>query len=115
MSLDVCLFIEADTGGSEPRTFEIYTANVTHNLGAMANEAGVYRHLWRPEEVGVETAADLIVPLAGAIVKMKADSERFRSFNPENGWGCFNSFLPWLERLLQQCRENPKAKVRVCR
>jgi hypothetical protein len=115
MSLDVYLYIEADTGGPEPRTFEIYSANVTHNLGKMAREAGVYRHLWHPEEVGVETAADLIAPLAGAIVTMKADPERFRALNSENGWGCFDGFVPWLEGLLQQCQENPKAKVRVCR
>ena len=115
MSLDVYLYVDADTGGPKLRTFEIYSASVTHNLGKMAEEAGIYRHLWRPEEIGVKTAVDLIAPLAGAIVTMKADPGRFRALNPENGWGCFNNFVPWLERLLQQCQENPKAKVSICR
>lgn len=27
----------------------IFSANITHNLNAMAEAAGIYKHLWRPE------------------------------------------------------------------
>ena len=33
-----------------------YSANITHNLGKMAEEAGIYKHLWRPEEIGITKA-----------------------------------------------------------
>ena len=44
MSLDVYL---TDAEGRE-----VFSANITHNLGAMAKEAGIYMHLWRPDELG---------------------------------------------------------------
>ncbi len=33
-------------------TNEVYSANITHNLGEMADKAGIYYALWRPEEKG---------------------------------------------------------------
>ena len=52
MSLDVTL--------TAVRPTEVYSANITHNLGLMAEEAGIYQPLWRPEELGIKTAAGLI-------------------------------------------------------
>jgi hypothetical protein len=52
--------------GREGRSNEVYSANITHNLGKMADEAGVYEALWRPEEIGVKTAFDLISETHGA-------------------------------------------------
>src|SRR3990172_2778745 len=63
MSLDVTL-----------RT-ELYSANITHNLGKMAKEAGIYEHLWRPDELGIWNAGELILPLADGLAKLKADPE----------------------------------------
>jgi hypothetical protein len=37
----------------------VYDANITHNLGAMAKAAGIYMHLWRPDEIGIKTASEL--------------------------------------------------------
>lgn len=51
MSLDVYLYIEIDTGGSEPHHVDLYDANITHNLSAMADAAGIYYALWRPSEM----------------------------------------------------------------
>ena len=28
---------------------ELYSANITHNLTGMADAAGIYMHLWRPQ------------------------------------------------------------------
>ena len=41
---------------------EGYSSNITHNLGAMAREAGIYEACWRPEEIGITKAAQLIEP-----------------------------------------------------
>lgn len=107
MSLDVYL--------TARRTVDIFDANVTHNLNRMADEAGIYEHLWRPDEIGITKAVQLIEPLRKGIELMKAEPERFRKLNPENGWGSYDGFVPWLERYLQACIENPDAGVRVSR
>ena len=65
MSLDVALvrkrWISYDEGKTHTEEGEkIYWANITHNLNKMAGEAGIYEALWRPEEIGVKVAADLI-------------------------------------------------------
>lgn len=107
MSLDVYLMVT--------KPVEVYEANVTHNLGTMAEAAGIYMAVWRPEEIGIETASQLIEPLREGIAKMKADPEKFKKRNPENGWGNYDEFLSWLERYLAACEENPTATVKVSR
>ena len=60
----------------------IYTRNITHNLGKMAEEAGIYEALWRPDEAGYWNAVDLIQPLSAGLKLLLADPERFKKFNP---------------------------------
>lgn len=94
---------------------EIYTANITHNLARMADEAGIYKHLWRPEQVGVSKAGELIAPIRDGMELMRAEPDRFREFDASNGWGTYEDFLPWLAQLLGACELNPDAYVRVSR
>src|SRR5690606_2662000 len=35
----------------EVETNKVYSANITHNLGKMAYEAGIYEALWRPHRL----------------------------------------------------------------
>jgi len=107
MSLDIWLEEEVVT--------EVVSMNITHNLAEMAEEAGIYECLWRPAEVGASVGADLIAPLDRAVAEMTADPDRFRKFDAPNGWGTYDDFLPWLEELLQGCKDHPNARVRVCR
>lgn len=94
---------------------EFFEANVTHNLTGMANEAGVYKEVWCPEEVGITKAGQLVEPLKRAITAMKAEPVRFERLNPENGWGTYKGFVPWLENYLRACEENPEALVSASR
>ena len=107
MSLDVML--------TEVRECEIFNQNITHNLGKMAEEAGIYKHLWRPEEIGITTAIDLIQPLKDGVALMEKDPERFKKFNAPNGWGMYENFVPWIKRYIEACELNPGAKVSVSR
>src|SRR5260221_6791232 len=43
---------------------EVYWANITHNLGLMARECGLYEPLWRPVENGITHARQLVEPLS---------------------------------------------------
>lgn len=107
--------------GSQPAplyeftTNEVFTANITHNLGLMARNAYIYEALWRPEEKGWSKAADLIKPLEKGLKKLKADPERFEKLNPENGWGSYNNLVEFVTNYLAACREYPDAEVEVDR
>jgi hypothetical protein len=107
MSLDV--YLQDESGA------EIYWANITHNLNVMAKEAGIYEALWRPEEIGVTHARQLIVPLEQGVVLLATQKARFEKFNAPNGCGLWEHFLPFCCAYLQACRDYPDAKVKVSR
>ena len=94
---------------------EVFSQNITHNLVDMAKEAGIYMNLWRPEELGIKTAAELIEPLTAGLEILKSDPERFEAFNSPNGWGLYKHFVPFVEACLQACVENPDAEPRASR
>ena len=94
---------------------EYFWANITHNLNEMADQAGIYEAVWRPENIEIKTASQLIEPLEKGIVLLKSDPARFRKFDSPNGWGKYDDFVPWLEEYLAACRKYPAAKVRVSR
>ena len=91
----------------------VFEANYTHNATKMADEAGIYWHVWRPYEIGIETAGELVDPLTDAIRLMRAQPDKFKALNPANGWGDYDSFLDWLETYRDACKDNPSAKVQV--
>lgn len=107
MSLDVYL--------TAMRKTEVYSANITHNLGKMALEAGIYQHLWRPEELGIKQAGELIMPLRAGLKLLKSDPERFQEFDSPNGWGLYVHFVPFVENYLEACEQNPDSAVEVSR
>jgi len=112
MGIDVTLYNHCPQCGKYE---EFYSDNTTHNLIEMASEARIYRAVWRPDENGIKKAEQLIEPLSKGIAEMENDPERFKAFNPTNGWGSYETFLPWLRRYLKACQENPSALVRVSR
>lgn len=107
MSLDVTLTAVRDS--------VVFESNITHNLNKMAEAAGIYKHLWRPEEIGMKLAGQLIVPLFDGLVALTEDPERFKKLNPENGWGNYDIFVAWVAKYLLACVNNPDAKIRVSR
>lgn len=100
--------IAADAAFDDQCVFE---SNITHNLGRMAEEAGFYHAVWRPEENGIERAGQIVEPLVRGIQLMKADPQRFRPLSAENNWGTYEQFLPWCVELLDACKKYPQAKV----
>lgn len=107
MSLDV--YLTLDNGD------EVFDANITHNLNTMAKEAGIYKHLWRPEELGITKAKDLIEPIAEGLAKMACNKSQYEQFNASNGWGLWEHFVPWIAKYLDACRKYPDANVNVSR
>ena len=107
MSLDVTLIA--------PKPTVVFDGNVTHNLTKMAAEAGIYQHLWWPEELNITKASELIEPLTTGLALLKAEPKRFEALNPSNGWGSYEGFWRFVESYLDACKEDPEAEIRVSR
>lgn len=107
MSLDI--YLEA------VRLTVVYDASITHNLNRMADEAGIYKYLWRPEEINISKAEQLIKPLEEGLALLKSDPERFKKLNPTNGWGTYDYLVNFVVGYLAACRDNPDATIRISR
>lgn len=99
----------------ETETDQVYSRNITHNLGKMADKAGIYEALWRPEEKDWKVAKDLIAVLEFGLANLKGDPDFFKEFNPDNGWGDYAGLVSFVESYLAACQQYPDAKVRVSR
>ena len=107
MSLDVYL--------ERVQQCTVFDYNITHNLGKMASEAGLYLPLWRPEEVPVTTAGDLVPLLRAGLERLEAEPDRFRAWDAPNGWGKYEHLVEFVRRYLAACEEFPDATVRTSR
>ncbi len=106
MSLDVSLLVDGEC---------VYDANITHNLGKMAAEAGIYQILWRPEEIGAITAADISEGLRNGLHALVEGPTYFQQFDSPNGWGKYKHFVPFVSKYLEACVAHPTAIIRVSR
>lgn len=107
MSLDVYL--------KEFRPTEVFEANITHNLGKMAAAVDLYEPLWRPENLGIKKAHQLVPFLITGLERLREMEARCRQLEPENGWGRYETLVDFTEKYLKACRENPYADVGVSR
>lgn len=96
-------------------TETVFESGITHNLSEMADKAGIYRHLWRPEELNIKKAVQLIDPLEGGLALLKANPTYYRQFNAKNGWGTYENLVKLIEEYLKACRDYPEAVIRVRR
>ena len=107
MSLDVSLYAVKRTC--------VFDANITHNLGKMANEAGIYNACWSPETIDAKQAKDIIPFLERGLADLKSRPEHFKQFDAPNGWGKYVDFVPWVEKYLAACKEDPEAEIEISR
>jgi hypothetical protein len=107
MSLDVTLTRFQPT--------EVYHSNITHNLGAMAQAAGLYTALWRPEEANITTAGQLIRKLHEGLKALRKDPKKFKKLNPPNKWGSYEGLVQFVADYLAACEVYPDASVDASR
>lgn len=123
MSLDVTLNSPTETeilcyhcGETHKERESLYTANITHNLTEMANKAGIYKALWRPEEIEENLKAkDIIGLLEKGLLELKSNPDYFKQFNSPNKWGMYEHFVPFVEDYLNSCKEFPESIISVSR
>ena len=107
MSLDVDLVVM--------QPYSVFTSNITHNLGPMAKQAGIYLHLWRPDELGLTKARELIEPLRLGLALLEQDPTGYRAYNPANGWGSYEGLVNFVREYLKACEAHPDAELSVSR
>lgn len=107
MSLDITLV--------ETKPTDVFEINITHNLIDMAKEADLYTAMWRPGELGITKAKELIPLLDKGLDTLLAVSERFQKLNPDNSWGDYWGFVRCVRRYLAACKDHPEATIRVCK
>jgi hypothetical protein len=109
VSLDVTLY--SNKCESCGRSEAVFSANITHNLGAMAKAAGVYEACWRPDEHGYLKASHILPVLERGLVALESEPRRFKQYDAPNGWGTYEQFVQWLRRYAEACKANPAASV----
>lgn len=116
MSLDVWLYRTLVVKATKAEfTQTIYEGNITHNLNEMAIALDCYYACWRPEEIGITTAEQVIPFLKIAIARLNSDPDLYKKYEPENGWGTVNDLKRFLTSYLQACESWPYAEVGVSR
>ena len=100
--------------GKVTMTETYFDINITHNLGAMAREAGVYEAMWHPEEK-YPIAGSLIPVLSLGLALLQQEPLRFTKLNPQNGWGNYEHLCSVVSAYLTACKEYPDAMVEVSR
>lgn len=118
MSLDISLYIKnkcPHCGLEFGDRIEVYDCNITHNLALMADACGIYKELWRPDEIDITKANQLIIPLTEGLKKLKDNPVYYKTFDSSNGWGLYIHFVPFVERYLNACIENPDSEIYVSR
>jgi hypothetical protein len=113
MSLDVDLMV------TQP--VSVYSANITHNLGKMANEVKLingrtlYEVLWRPDEHEMKLAKDIAELLDEGWNILLSDPDKFKQFNPENGWGSYEGLCDFVYKYRNACWDQPDAELSISR
>ena len=93
------------------RIKEYWNANITHNLGKMANYIPVgnttlYMVCWRPEEINITTVKELLPLLIEGIHYMIDHRKELLQYNSPNGWGIYDDFMKFLLNYKQACEDN---------
>lgn len=89
---------------------EVFSVNITHNLGKMAARCGIYHLLWHPENE-TEIAGEAVEPLMDALALLKGNETFFRRFDAPNGWGRYEHFVKFVENVAKGCSEHRKATI----
>ncbi len=86
-----------------------YDLNITHNLGKMAEEAGIYKVMWLDKP---STTQEILPVLVDGYLKLKNDPDKFKKFNPDNGWGSYEALVEFVEKFMKACAQPGIVTVR---
>ncbi|MEU9208502.1 hypothetical protein AB0D27_11245 [Streptomyces sp. NPDC048415] len=110
MSYWISVYMNVDTGGSEPAYVELAdVGNYTSNVAPMwADALGCSL-----SDLKEKSASAALGDLRRAVAAMEADRARYEAMNPPNGWGNYEGALDYLRRLRDACVSHPKATIHI--
>ena len=121
MSLDIYLtyhYPQCDCCGREVEDKEVWTGNITHNLTEMAKHvqagqstASLYDLLWGDNYSKNNEAWEYWGGLAKCIEYMELNKDDLRGYEPENGWGDFDTLLRFTREFYNACVQYEDATV----
>jgi hypothetical protein len=88
---------------------EVFSMNITSNLDKMAKAAGFYQELWHLS--GIKTCEDLLPYIEAGLGELKMKPNVYKQYSASNGWGTYEQFIDWLEKLISNLKIDPKAEL----
>lgn len=111
LSINLCAKI--DFGDKDLEDFVLKSLNIGNDFSPLAKKAGIYTHIWKPEELEIANAKDLIEPLSEGLKKLKENPMEYTKLGLEGGFVPWRGFVIFVEEYLKACVEWPKAKIEV--
>lgn len=90
-----------------------YTSNIYEMFAAATKRIGAdpeFKSLKHFDDMSCSFAASILKDI---IIEMRSDPEYYQTFNPDNGWGVYSTFLQFLEKLYQDCMDHPDCDIEV--
>lgn len=83
--------------------------NHTTNTAAMIKEVcGSY-----PSDWNGKSCAELTPILESGVTELKRYSQKYRQFEPGNGWGTVETTIEFLDHILENCKNYPTAVIEI--
>jgi len=80
----------------------VFHTQITHNLVPMAEAAGIFYEIWRPQNYGISMAQQLIIPLWSGLNRLRASSNLFKPYSHPR-FGDYNEMINFVEEYLDAC------------
>jgi hypothetical protein len=81
----------------------------------MAGTVTLYTILWQPEELQFTKAGEIADLLDEGWNILLSDPDKYKQFNPENGWGDYEGLCEFVYKYRNACWDTPEAELRVSR
>lgn len=91
----------------------MFVGNITHNLIAMAKVCELYKPLWKPEELNITYARELIPYLSDGLSELVSKPDEYKQFNSTNGWGTYQGLIRFATDVYISCLDNPNLVIYV--
>ena len=103
----------------EIETNEFWHGNMTHNLKEMARECRIERDpqykclslydlLWRDEYPWEVSHSEYIQYLKAYLIILTDEPERYKQFNPSNGWGTYEQLVEFVRSFIHALIDMPE-------
>lgn len=88
--------------------------NITHNLSTMAKKTNLlYDVLWGIGNDTIVKANSILNDLELGLQELKNKPDYYKQFNASNGWGLYEHFVPFVEKVINCIKEHPDSWVEV--